>query len=139
MPTNNRKRKGAVMGKISQYIEERAKWTKFGKPLRKEEQIAALFEICDKCPMFQRHNKDQGTCAECGCHIKRTGHFLNKLAWGTTRCPLPEPKWIESDSRYTKEVSLTRHELAQAEEDVKQDEENMTAKEKKEGGCGCGK
>ena len=105
------------MGKISQYIEERAKWSKFGKPIREPEQTEALFKICESCIMFKRFNDDSGECAECGCHLKKQGNWLNKLAWGTTRCPLPEPKWVESDIKYTEQVDFSSADLETAEQE----------------------
>jgi hypothetical protein len=127
------------MSKISKYLEERAKWKKFGKPLRSAEEIQEIFSICESCPMFKRSGPDTGECGECGCHIKREGNFLNKPAWGTTRCPLPEPKWVESKEKYAREISLSKSDLLEAEEDNKIEVKVLENNNPKKGGCGCGK
>jgi len=97
-------------------MQERAKWKKFGKPTRSEEEIGLLFDICAACPHFQKQSETTGDCGICGCHLKKTGTFLNKLAWGTTRCPLPEnPKWVEKEKRFAKEVTVRERDLKVAE------------------------
>lgn len=120
---------------ISQYLKERAKWNKFGKPLRKPQKVETLFSICQQCPQFKKYSDEKGECSVCGCGLKKQGKFLNKLAWGTTRCPLPEPKWVEEDTRYSHEVSLTTQDLNAAEREHKQEsaEENKPPIK----GCGC--
>lgn len=68
------------------------KWTLAGKPLRDDEYIFHLFNICENCPTkkFIQQGKDRGECNECGCHVKRISASeddLNKLAWPTECCP----------------------------------------------------
>lgn len=128
------------MGKIQQYLQERAKWARFGKPLRGQDEMSAIFNICKDCHMFQKENEDAGSCGVCGCNIKKSGTFLNKIAWATTRCPLSDPKWKESSAEFSPDIEITKTELQAAEQDHKKEE--MLEKqppEQKKGGCGCGK
>lgn len=68
------------------------KWVLAGKPLRDDEYIFELFEICKNCPSkaFIKHSETSGECDECGCHIKRVSASVddfNKLSWPTEACP----------------------------------------------------
>jgi hypothetical protein len=87
--------------------------------------------------MFQRASEDSGKCGVCGCNIKKTGTFLNKIAWATTKCPIiGSPKWVESKPEFAREVEITKTELLVAEQEMN----NEIAQEKnppKKGGCGC--
>lgn len=121
---------------ISAYLKERAKWKKFGKPLRKQEEMDELFSICLKCPNFKKSSDTKGECAVCGCHIKKEGTFLNKIAWGTTKCPLPDPKWAESDKRYAREILYQQSDLEEAEAEHKQDAQ-ANAQPPKQKPCNC--
>lgn len=127
----------AVSKMISQYLQERAKWTKAGKPLRTQEEMDKLFTICNSCPQYKKYSDHDGQCSVCGCNIKKEGTFLNKIAWGTTRCPLPEPKWVESTEELAKEIEITPEDLSQAQ--AEHAEEVPVTELKKGGGCGCGK
>ena len=91
---------------ISQYLKERVKWKKFDKPIRTQREIDELFIICNDCENYQKVDEVHGSCSICKCGIKKTGAFLNKLAWGTTRCPLEEPKWKESHKRYQVDINV---------------------------------
>ena len=69
-----------------------AKWALAGKPLRDDEYIFALYDICKDCPSkaFIKYSDTEGECDECSCHIKRISaseDTLNKLAWPTESCP----------------------------------------------------
>lgn len=129
------------MGKIARYLEERAKWKHFGKPIRSDEEIAELFTICEGCPNFQRQNANAGECGVCGCGLKKIGHWLNKLAWGTTHCPLPEPKWEESKPKYkqARTMGVSEGELRAAERDYNVEAKNNFEASQKKQPCGCGK
>lgn len=68
------------------------KWAAAGKPLRDDEYIFQLYDICKDCPSkaFIKHTDTSGECDECGCHIKRVSSkedTFNKLAWPTEECP----------------------------------------------------
>ena len=126
---------------ISEYLKERVKWKKFGSPTRTEEQMDEIFAICNECPMYKKFNETSGECGVCGCGIKKYGsklyRFLNKIFWGTTRCPLPEPKWVESETRFVKEVKTTQSDLEDAERQHQKDSRKLKQKKKKP--CNCNK
>ncbi len=123
---------------ISKYLKERSKWKKFGKPLRKQEEMDELFSICLKCINFKKESDTVGLCGVCGCGIKKEGTWLNKIAWGTTRCPLPDPKWKESHERYKKDVSYKQEDLEEAQKEHRAEaEQNKKPPEQQD--CGCGK
>jgi len=102
---------------ISEYFKERNKWSKFGKPLRTQEQMDELFTICNNCPEYKKYSDSHGQCSICGCHIKKEGTFLNKIAWSTTRCPLVQPKWVETETRFAKEINITPGDLSRVEQE----------------------
>ena len=112
---------------IKKYVDERAKWIAAGKPLRNEERIKELFQICKDCPSFIRSTDIKGKCRECGCGLKEYGSVLNKLAWSTTKCPLKEPKWKEEAG--FEQIEVTEEEIQKIEAEA----------QKKKTGCGCGK
>lgn len=66
-----------------------ARWRAAGRPLRSPERIEELFNFCTECPSesFIPTGVDTGRCVECGCWLKRSTTFLNKLAWPTEACP----------------------------------------------------
>lgn len=80
---------------LKQYRAEEATWRKHGSPVRSRERIAELFAICAACPQFAAFTASEGQCQLCTCLISRTRRKVNKLRWATTRCPLPEPAWVE--------------------------------------------
>ena len=104
------------MRAIVRYVMERIKWELAGKPKRSPERVHQLFhEICKPCPHFGGDR-----CNVCGCyisdHLRNPG--FNKLAWSTTHCPLPEPKWTEekkADVDLDKAESLAEEEVARME------------------------
>lgn len=121
------------MNKLYRYITERAKWKKLGKPLRSEQQIENIFKICEQCKLFKRYGPDDGECGECGCRLKRSGTFLNKISWATTHCPLLEPKWEETEARYKDYIELSESDLDVAEIEHQQDLSQSTENKN----CGC--
>lgn len=53
-----------------------------------QEEMAQRLAVCKECPLFMAN-----TCTHdsCGCNIKDTQVFLNKLYWADQKCPLD--KW----------------------------------------------
>ena len=92
MPSNFKKGKD--------YLRERDEWRKSGRPVRKKSEISKLYSICTRWEHFQKHRIkiDLGSCKLCGCWLKPKAIWLNKLAWGTTKCPDVPPKWTEASS-----------------------------------------
>jgi len=99
------------------YFLERAKWIKFGKPYRNIEEKHRIFNICYLCDNFIKNSEDDGSCSICGCGIKKNSNFLNKIAWGTTRCPLSEPKWTEDKEEYKNLSEINIEDLQNAEKE----------------------
>jgi len=64
-----------------------------------EEDIQDRLEVCKGCELFKliQENPIHGVCQHesCGCSIKDTQVFLNKLAWKSSECPLK--KWKKID------------------------------------------
>ena len=53
---------------------------------RSDEEIAAIFKICQKCERFEENNgRPRCRHVKCGCFL------LNKIKWVTEHCP--EGKW----------------------------------------------
>lgn len=130
------------MNKIKQYLLERAKWNKFSKPIRSQEEIDKIFNTCIECEYFERRDQFYGNCGICGCYIKQYGLILNKAAWGTTRCPLNNPKWIEDKPEYSEDSSFSEEEINKAEIQHEIDSKKITRKNNKSiknKNCGCSK
>ena len=76
------------------FNEERKAWKDAGKPMRPEGEMTRIFmEECSPCEYFQRLVGQRGQCKVCGCMLHPTSKTLNKLAWATTKCPAPKPRW----------------------------------------------
>jgi len=107
-----------------------------GRPLRTEEEIAEIYdEQCSPCEYF-----DNDSCGLCGCHVRREGTTLNKLAWGTEKCPDDPPKWVEKvipdDAENASEEDIV---LAQIDFDTEQLNELSDGEERPpSSGGGCG-
>jgi hypothetical protein len=101
------------------YRQEKKQWKEAGEPVRSDERVKELYNICASCehyiPLPVLENR--GQCAVCTCLLSVDDDRLNKLRWATTRCPLEEPKWTE---------------------DVENKEAlKITQAPPKTGGCGC--
>lgn len=76
------------MSRVANYAREYAVWVGAGKPYRSDSDIGAIFtNICSPCEHFERKSESRGVCALCGCKLRNTGKYLNKIAWGTSKCP----------------------------------------------------
>lgn len=69
-----------------------AKHVAAGCPRASQETIDARFAVCKSCPYF---SGDRCQHVSCGCNVKATREFLNKLAWEDQKCPVG--KWGNSD------------------------------------------
>jgi len=76
------------------FLKELLKWAFYGFPQRSDARIRELFTICNYCPELDKYEDGKGICSICGCNIKRDERRMNKLAWGTTRCPDDPPRWV---------------------------------------------
>ena len=81
----------SLVRKAVSFLSAEAQWLTRGRPLRNIHDINHLYyKVCRPCEFFVNDG-----CTVCGCRIvpnERSG--FNKLAMGTTNCPLPEPKWV---------------------------------------------
>ena len=59
-----------------------------GFPKSSKQQILKRYGICCVCDFF---DDKESQCLQCGCNIKTTKIFINKLAWSDQKCPLN--KW----------------------------------------------
>ncbi len=82
-----------ILRKGWNYAQAFARWELAGKPVRSQEQIDALYVLCEACPagLFR-----DGVCnhSSCGCPINRETQGRNKLLWATESCPLEPPVWV---------------------------------------------
>lgn len=103
-----------LIERIKSFLREKSLWEKAGKPIRDEKEIKRIYdEYCAICEFLIKDKLGNTKCNICGCFINR-GTVLNKIAWGTTRCPHNPPKWIEE----VKE-ELNKEEIIKIDEDVK--------------------
>ena len=81
----------SLVRKAVSFLSAEAQWLTRGRPLRNTHDINHLYyQVCRPCEYYVTDG-----CTVCGCRIvpnERSG--FNKLAMGTTNCPLPEPKWV---------------------------------------------
>ncbi len=114
-----------------QYEEEKEKWREAGEPLRSKERIREIYdENCSPCEHFIKISRYIGQCDICTCFLRRAGTNLNKIAFATTRCPLPEPRWVEE---VNKEV-----EKAEVSTEPETTKVQYIHRPQKPGGKGCG-
>lgn len=74
------------------YTKAVVKWTAAGMPLRTEQEITAVFAICQACPHFT--NGDRPHCKLCGCSLSLSPDGLrNKIAMATESCPDSPARW----------------------------------------------
>jgi len=70
------------------YTRALSRWIKAGRPVRSEEEIERIYEMCCKpCEAY-----DGGKCRYCGCYVNLLmSATQNKIAMATEECPLE--KW----------------------------------------------
>lgn len=74
--------------RIGNYAVATAKWITAGRPVRSDDEVAELRQICAECERFNGH---VCTHPKCGCPVVRPSVFGDKLKWATEHCPLE--KW----------------------------------------------
>ncbi len=79
-----------VLSRLSRYARAVKRWTEAGKPVRTDEQVEAIFAICQACPHI---NEARTKCKLCRCklNIGKNARF-NKIRMATERCPAN--KWL---------------------------------------------
>lgn len=80
---------------LSRYKEEKKAWQDAGEPVRSDEEVVQLYDICAACEHFIKLPllPDRGQCGICTCLLSKDADRMNKLRWATTSCPLDPPKW----------------------------------------------
>jgi len=80
-----------LFSRAYRYTRALSRWIKAGRPVRSEEEIKRIFEICcEPCEGYA-----EGTCRHCGCRVNlMAAATLNKIAMATEECPLE--KWGET-------------------------------------------
>lgn len=78
-----------LLGQAINFASSTAKWVAAGRPVRSDDEVAAILEqICQPCEFFN----DRGSCSKCGCKVSKSeSGFLNKLRRATEFCPIG--KW----------------------------------------------
>ena len=78
----------SLLTKIGNFIPALTTHIWNGMPTCTQEEISHRLTICKTCPLFVAN-----TCSHdsCGCAIKDTQTFMNKLYWADQKCPLD--KW----------------------------------------------
>lgn len=80
--------------KIKNFAKAAASHLEKGNPTVTEEQLSRRLEICKTCVLFKPTADGLGgTCLHnsCGCSIKDTLEYMNKIAWADQECPVG--KW----------------------------------------------
>lgn len=83
-------------GKAVNYLNDRAEWISFGKPMVTDEVYEHRRAICNGCP---DRNVESDVCKWCGCPLHAT-KLGDRLRWGVPPCPAkdrygqPAPRWL---------------------------------------------
>lgn len=77
------------MTRISHYAIAVTKWFKAGRPVRSDEEVEQLLEICKSC---EHYDEKKSRCNICGCrlNLSQLAEF-NKLRMATEHCD--KGKW----------------------------------------------
>jgi hypothetical protein len=112
---------------IELYRQEKENWKASGQPVRSDEKVAELYEICISCDEYiaMPLAKDRGQCKICTCLLSKDGDHMNKLRWATTKCPIN--KWVEEPG----------YEKKEAEQEVPA-QPQFNSRKPKNRDCGCG-
>lgn len=88
-----------LLQKIENFTLAAGEHLKNGSPMVSEEVVKERLDICKNCPAKLYRNMENGiggVCIHesCGCSVKDSVEYFNKLAWADQKCPLGY--WIES-------------------------------------------
>lgn len=72
----------SVLTRVRAYRDSTARWQAAGCPLRSEEEVEALRDVCAAC---EHYNGE--VCVKCGCSVVRGSVFGDKLRRATESCP----------------------------------------------------
>lgn len=85
-----------MLDKIAKFLQEEKKWVLAGRPIRSEDEMQKIHEICRHCEHFEEGHgwlPKYDRCGICGCNLHPTQTAMNKIAMATTKCPLESPRW----------------------------------------------
>jgi len=73
------------MTRLGNYTKAVLNWYMSGRPIRSDEEVYNLLEICKQC---EEYEADKGRCKVCGCrlNLSQIAEF-NKLRMATEHCP----------------------------------------------------
>jgi len=77
-----------VVQRVVNFVREVARHARGGFVAVSDETRANRLAVCQACPLF-----DGKICTHknCGCSIKRTAEWIDKLSWASSACPIG--KW----------------------------------------------
>jgi len=78
----------ALHQRMATVTTEYAKWVAAGSPVRSPAEKEMIFQICQSCAHYKKVRDDAGECQICGCGVKRSEEWLNKIHMATTTCPI---------------------------------------------------
>ncbi len=82
----------SLVARIGHYGLSVGAWIAKGRPVRSDEEIEKLLDICEECEHHGRDKRGTPVCAKCGCCTNnRHSGWVNKLAMATEKCPVG--KW----------------------------------------------
>lgn len=87
---NDRTNQHGMPTKIKNFTKSLVRHVPSGSRLCSDDTIQKRFDICKLCELF---DAKKSVCKECGCSLKATHNFLNKLAWADEECPIG--KWFK--------------------------------------------
>ena len=75
-----------VPKKMANYANAIRRWIREGRPVRSDEEVAVILEICKKCDLYDEENH---ACKKCGCKVSTDRAPLkNKLKMKSEVCPM---------------------------------------------------
>lgn len=78
-----------IVEKAAHYAAALLRWAAAGRPVRTDEEVAAIVAICETC---EKWNADKAACKICGCGVSLKGWAVrNKAKMRTEACP--RGKW----------------------------------------------
>jgi len=80
----------SLSARLGRYARAMKRWWDAGKPVRTDDEVAALLDICRRCEYYDA----RGKCALCDCPINiGENAAFNKLRMATEQCPDNPPRW----------------------------------------------
>ena len=71
--------------KALKYSTALKRWIAAGRPVRSEDEVATIHEICKKCDLY---DSEHGSCKGCGCRVNISKvAVVNKIKMATEHCP----------------------------------------------------